>query len=506
MNTFNLSEIYDLILKYGVTKYREKNSKAALPALIKADRAESGTKKGAIFVVRSKADFMDIGVKGYIVTSKETLLEDAKDLTHFTPNVYREFGYSDKSRKFVRGHEENNLLQVNTFVVDIDTKKHSVQDILLACLDNSIGAPTLILESERGYQVYFVLEQPIFISNNRNYISLTVAKRISDNLKKSLADVDADIYCNDFGFFRLPKTDNIAWFNKAALYTASELINFSQRQDDDENRQLYVVPSKLTVGSVMQADWFHALVTATDVRGHKGQLGRNNLLFTLALVCFSEGRESVYAYDLLDQVNNNFKNPLKGSQLNTIVNSAYSGRYKGAKKEYIEMLLGLYVTGSFEVKMAKGGWYKHAKARTDRERSHGYEWEQDIVDFLESHQIAENPFVVTTQKELCLALNIPSSTLNKVFNTSTRILKRVEGAGRASKTILTTVASFIKHVIKNVREMKAEYAEKIKQIVANNKFENTPAAETLSKYIDKLTAPPDEQSTNNVIYLFGDSS
>lgn len=505
MNTFNLSKIYDLILKQGVTKYREKNSKAALPALIKADRAESGTKKGAIFVVRSKADFTDTGVKGYIVTSKETLLEDAKVLTHFTPNVYREFGYSDKSRKFVRGHEENNLLQVNTFVVDIDTKKHSVQDILLTCLDNSIGAPTLILESERGYQVYFVLEQPIFISNNRNYISLTVAKRIADNLKKSLADVDADIYCNDFGFFRLPKTDNIAWFNADALYTASELINFSQRQDDDVNRQLYVIPSKLTVGSVMQADWFHALVTATDVRGQKGQLGRNNLLFTLALVCFSEGKESVFAFDLIDQVNSNFKNPLKGSQLNTIVTSAYSGRYKGAKKEYIEMLLGLYVTGSFDVKMGKGGWYKHAKARADRERSHAHEWEQDIVDFI-GLNATDGPFVAISQKELCLALNIPSSTLNKVLKASTRILKRVEGAGRASKTFLTTVTAFIKHVIKDVREMKAEYAKTLKQLVAKNKFEDTPAVARLIDYIEQFAVQSDGKEMNKVIYLLGDSS
>lgn len=505
MNTLNLPKIYDLILKQGVTKYREKNSKAALPELIKADRSENGTKKGGIFVVRSKSDFTDVGVKGYIVTSKETLLEDFNGLTHFTPNVYREFGYSDQKRKFVRGHEETNLLQINTFVVDIDTKKHSVQDILLACLDNSVGAPTLILESDRGYQVYFVMEKPIFISSKRNFISLKVAKRISDNLKKSLAEVDADIYCNDFGFFRLPKSDNIVWYNADALYTASELINFSQRQDDDVNRQLYVIPSKLTVGNVMQADWFHALITATDVRGQKGQLGRNNLLFTLALVCFSEGKESAFAYDLVDQVNSSFKNPLKGAQLNTIVNSAYSGRYKGAKKEYIETLLGLYVPGSFEVKMGKGGWYKHAKARADRERSHGYEWEQDIIEFIERNTNI-NPFVTISQKELCLALNIPSSTLNKVLKSSTRILKRVEGAGRASKTLLTTVAAFIKHAIKNVREMKAEYAKNLKQIVANSKFVNNPAVERLVEYIEQLAAPPEEKPINNIVYLFGDSS
>ena len=72
--------------------------------------------------MRSKADFTSNGVKGYIVTSKETLLEDATDLTHFTPNVYRKFGYSDEKRRMIKGFEEKNLLQINTFVVDIDTK------------------------------------------------------------------------------------------------------------------------------------------------------------------------------------------------------------------------------------------------------------------------------------------------------------------------------------------------------------------------------------------------
>lgn len=492
------------MLKQGIQKYKEKNSKATLPALIKADREEAGTKKGAVFVVRSKADFTERGVKGYIVTSKETLLEDVKYLTHWTPNVYRTFGYADEKRKYVMGHEENHLLQVNTFVVDIDTKQHSVQDILLACLDDSVGAPTLILESDRGYQVYFVLDKPIFISNKRNFLSLTVAKRISNNIKKSLATVDADIYCNDFGFFRLPNENNVAWFNENALYSASELINFSQRKDDDAGRQLFVVPSKLTVANVIDSEWFTALVNATDVKGQKGQLGRNNLLFTLALVCLSSGKSEDYAFDLIDQVNANFKYPLKGASLNTITASAYSGKYKGAKKEYIEHLLQLYVVGDFEVKFG-GGWYKHKKARADRQRSHANEWEQDIINFIEQRTEVE-PFVQISQKELCLAIGIPSSTLNKVLKASTKILKRVVGGGRASKTLLTTVAAFIKHALKNVRDVKENYAEHLKTIVECYSFESTPAVSKLESYIDQLTPLPVETEPDNVIYLFGDSS
>ena len=139
-------------------------------------------------------------------------------LTHFTPNIYRKFGYADEKRRMIKGFEEKNLLQINTFVVDIDSKRHSVEDILLTCIDNSIGSPTLIVESARGYQVYFVLSKPLFISNKNDFRGLTVAKRISDNLKRSLKTVDADPFCNDFGFFRIPKTDNIAWMQLDQTY------------------------------------------------------------------------------------------------------------------------------------------------------------------------------------------------------------------------------------------------------------------------------------------------
>lgn len=479
---------------------------ASLPTMIEANRAESGTKQGAIFAVRDKAHFTDKGVKGYIITSKETLLEDAAQLTHFTPNVYRTFGYSDQARKYVHGHEEKNLLQINTFVVDIDTQKHTTQDILLACMDHSVGTPTLIIKSDRGYQVYFALDKPIFVSNKRNFLSLTVAKRISDNIKKSLTIVDADVYCNDFGFFRIPRYDNVAWFNAGAIYTTQQLIDFSARQDDDAGRQLYVVPSKLTTDNVLQSDWFNALVNATDIKGTKGQLGRNNVLFTLALVCFAQGKDAAYAYDLIDEVNSNLNYPLNDAQVRTIANSAYSGRYKGAKKEYVESLLEQYVGGNYEVKMGSNVWYKHAKPRDQRQRSHGHEWEQDIINFVEqSLHATSDKYVRVSQKELCLALGIPSSTLNKVLKTSTRILKRTEGRGRNAKTLLTTVAAFVKHIIQDIKEMRLDYAKHLKQVVAELKFEGNPAVAKVIEYIEQLIAPP-QNKPDNIIPLYGDSS
>lgn len=305
---------------------KKKNSNIPHAAYVDTD-----DKKGAIFAVREKAHFANGRVKGYVITSKETLHKDAEKLSHWTPNIYQRYTYTDESRTYISGFEDANLSQINTFVVDIDTKKHSVNDIMLACLDDSIGEPSMIIETPNGYQVYFILRDPLFISNSNEFRSLVVAKRLADNIKRSLLNVSADPYCNNFGFFRTPHTDNVVWYSDAA-YDVQELIEWSMRYDDDAGRTLYVVPHTLSTQSLTQSDWFHALLAATDVKGEKGQIGRNNTLFTLALVCFQDGIDKQTTYDMLDVYNSNLRYPLSIFDMRAILNSAYCGKYKGAKK------------------------------------------------------------------------------------------------------------------------------------------------------------------------------
>ena len=262
-----------MLLHQGITKYRPTGSKASLLEQVEAAKQDKLSKKGAIFVVRKKADFTDHGVKGYIITSKETLLSKHQSCRTLPRIFIATYTYKDKARRYIQGFEERNLLQINTFVIDIDTKRHTVNDLLLACMDDSIGLPTFIVESDRGYQLYFVLSSPLFISNKNNFRGLKVAKRISDNLKLSLKSVDADIYCNDFGFFRMPKQDNIAYVDLNNTYSMHEFINWSMRRDDDLARPLFVVPSKSQATSLTQSEWFHQLLSATDVKGEKGKWG-----------------------------------------------------------------------------------------------------------------------------------------------------------------------------------------------------------------------------------------
>lgn len=499
----NLLNIYNTILHEGLTTYKTKYSKAYLPARIEAEKVDKQHKKGAIFVVRSKDHFTSNGVKGYIVTSKETLLEDAAHLTHFTPNVYRKFGYSDEKRTKINGFEEKNLLQINTFVVDIDTKKHSVQDILLACIDYSIGAPTLIVESDRGFQVYFVLSQPLFISNKNDFRGLTVAKRISENLKRSLQCVDADPFCNDFGFFRIPKPDNIAWVQLDQTYSMKQLIDWSRRQDDDQARPLFVVQSKFTYTSVMQSEWFTALIQAVDIKGEKGRLGRNNAMFTLALVCYSESWEKNRTYDFLDEYNSRLNYPLPLEDVENLLNSAYSGKYKGASKKYVEELLQEHVIGGSDIEVKfnhKSGWYKFKKERKNRVRSHYDEWEQDIIDYITAEKSDSEPFLWHTQKELCKAIGISQSSLNELLKKSTRLLKTTTGKGRAAKTGWTTISLFIQYVLKKATAFansKGLYRIGLQQVVDESISELEPIAgyDLLINYLQRLdvTTPPTTQ-------------
>lgn len=459
----NLVEVFDTLLPKGLLTYRKIGSKANLPKRVAAEKKDKQNRQGVLFAVREKAHFANGQVKGYILTSKESLLEEAGALSHFTPNVYRYGTYSDEGRHFIRGFSEDNLQQINTFVVDIDTKKHTVNDLLLACLDESVGLPTWIIESNRGYQLYFVLDTPLFISNKENFRGLKVAKRISDNIKRSLKCIDADIYCNDFGFFRVPTNDNIKYIDLANTYTMHELIQWSMRRDDDIQRPLFVIPTKKNAQDLTRTDWFEALIHTTNIKGMPGVIGRNNTLFTMALIGYSEGWEKEHTENFLDEFNTRLDFPMSTADLKSTLISAYSGKYSGPSKEYVKTLLTLHVPNGkdFTVSFGNRAWYKFKKKRVDRVRSHYEEWEQDIIAYITAEKEISGPFIWHTQKELCEAVGIAQSSLNELLKRSKQLIKTVTGKGRGAKTGWTTVTLFLQHVMHELKVSKSLYREAV---------------------------------------------
>lgn len=474
----NLVNVLDTLLTKGLLTYKKIGSKASLPNRVAAEKKDKQNRQGVVFAVREKAHFGNGQVKGYIVTSKESLLEDAGALSHFTPNVYRYGTYSDEGRNFIKGFSEDNLQQINTFVVDIDTKRYTINELQLACLDESVGMPTWIIESDRGYQLYFVLSSPLFISNKENFRGLKVAKRISDNIKRSLQSVEADQYCNDFGFFRVPTKNNVVYVDLENTYTMHELIQWSMRRDDDISRPLFVMPTKKESVDLTRTDWFEALIHTTNIKGETGVIGRNNTLFTLALIGFAEGWEEERTENLLDEFNSRLASPMSATDLKATLNSAYSGKYSGPSKEYVKTLLSLHVKNGHEFTVSFGNraWYKFKKEREDRTRSHYDEWEQDIVDFITAEKSVSEPFIWRTQKELCEAVGIPQSSLNALLKHSKQLIKTVTGKGRGAKTGWTTVTLFLQYVMKEMQAAKASYRKLLFAMINETVAELEPVA------------------------------
>lgn len=402
-----------------------------------AQQKQSANRQGGIFAVKKKEHLQTAyGVQGDIITSKKQLCEQAARYSHFTPNPYLQYRYTNGYREYVKGFEEQNLMQINTFVIDIDTKDYSPQDILLACLDHSIGTPTLLLASPRGYQLYFMLEKPLHLK--KEGVGLTVAKKIATQLKRSLESVGADIFCNDFGFFRMPSQENVLWVDLTKTYSIAQFIDWSRHKEDDT---ISFSLSKCTQRqNLTQQAWFKALLQAPHIHGDKGMLGRNNTLFTLALACYADQISFSDAMCTLTKFNAQLMQPLSTREFHAILKSAYSGRYQGPERFYIEQLTEAYT--SVKPYVNYKGWYKHKKERADRKRSHLYEWEQDIIAYIET-QPRQDGFLWITQRALCDALGIPKSTLNKLLKHSNVILTRTFGKGRGALTGFTTRSLFI---------------------------------------------------------------
>ena len=87
---WRLTEVYETILKDGLKQYKFLNSK------IKPIDKNNLGRNGAIFGFRSK-ELMN-QARGFILTSKEAVLENHAQLSHWTPNCYCYGKYTDSSR------------------------------------------------------------------------------------------------------------------------------------------------------------------------------------------------------------------------------------------------------------------------------------------------------------------------------------------------------------------------------------------------------------------------
>lgn len=456
----NLTNIYSLILKDGLRNYKFKNSH-----LKPVSSVEEGN-RGAIFGYRTKEKMMK--ARGVVLTSMESISENEDSFTHWTPNVYRFGSYSDPKRQITRGHSEDNLRQINTFYIDFDITSSAEEmtsgDILTAAIDLGF-MPTLILKSDKGYQAYFVLDKAAYVTTHSQFKVVKVAKAISQNLRNYFGQtLPVDMTCNHFGIARMPRTDNVEFFHADYTYSFQEWLDWSMKQSD------LLFPSKkpnLTViaGSegVKQVDepWYGLLLKEANIRGAKALMGRNNVLFTLALANFSSGVSQSDCEAVLADFNENLTEPISQDEFLKVVGSAYSGKYEAASRDYIKLLCKAWVNENLKGSdlFIKQRWYKFKKKRADRKHSHLYEWKADIMAYLEGFYQSEDPFVQTTKKAIREELNIPERSLDKVLKAlkAERKIFFAVKAGRGGGIRLASVKAIVLSLIQVKKDRQEAY-------------------------------------------------
>lgn len=283
----NIPFVVETVLHDGLLKYKFKNSK------IRSITTKPGKSKGAIFAYRSKKSM--IGGRGVVLTSEEAIHENQDTFTHWTPNVYRYGTYADENRSYTKGHSENNLRQINTFFIDFDihTEKETISasDILTTAIDLGF-MPTLIIKSDKGYQAYFVLETPVYVTSKSEFKSVKAAKIISQNIREYFGkSLPVDLTCNHFGIARIPRTDNVEFFDPNYRYSFKEWQDWSFKQTDNKGftRSSLTVLSGTEGKKQVDEPWFNLLLHETKFSGEKGLVGRNSVMFTLSLAYFSSG-------------------------------------------------------------------------------------------------------------------------------------------------------------------------------------------------------------------------
>jgi hypothetical protein len=424
--------------------------------------SENPHRKGVVFVSPSKADLVE--GKGYIVTSYEALQEKYRNLTHWTPNTYRGGTYYDFKKRIIKGHERENLKQINVISLDIDTKELDLYALYLGCEELGLPRPNLLLETPRGFQVFFVLETPFHIHKKQDYKALRVAERLSENIRKALKSyVPVDTGCVPFGFYRIPREDNVLDFYDQPANT-SQLLTWSKQYEEQENRNFLRVVYNKNASAIDQtsSDWYRALIQATHIeKGHFGS-SRNNALMTLALANYASERPVEEAYDELDQFNSNLDQPLKKSEFERILKSAYSGKYKGVKRSYVEDLLELWTDGQAQFK-GREGWYKFKKPREERVRSHYKEWEEDIIAYLDTHTSPEMPFLEASLSSLAKTFGMSVSTLKEVCKQSSQLKKYTIGRGRGAVTKLASRSMLFRSLLllrkNHIRQAQLTFSE-----------------------------------------------
>jgi hypothetical protein len=442
------------ILHRTILDRKPKNSKLLT---LKAD-PNKANHTGTVFGFRDKAR-MTVG-RGIAFRSIESLDDNEGQLTHWTPNPCR-YG-KNMGGGIVSGFTEDNLLAITTFFIDIDFRNAYARDgyarqhdIGLDTIIDGTIFPTMVLQTDRGYQAYYALRDPAFVKRHKDgrMPVISSAKRISHNLKECLAKrlPQVDLGANDFGIARIPRNDNIVFFEPRITHQFGDLQQWSIQYDHQKRTTKVLSAPKLRVvagGKQIDQAWFGQVLRCTEIcaTGKGGGVARHNTALTLALACYQSEMDQTACDNLLDEWNTRLTHPQNPRDVARAVRDAYSGHYAAASPRYIKYISDNWFDGQLTIPPYM--WCKFAKPRDERKYSHVEEWAADIMIWSENNIISPDGEQLTV-RQLCQELNLSKASLDRALtylrehNKITVITKM----GRNGYTLIQTVANIYAQLV-----------------------------------------------------------
>lgn len=360
----------------------------------KTYRNEQTTFTNFVHLVKFKETKTGTKEVKFVCDSLEKVIENAGNYEYFTVNQVN----SPKSRL------KENLSSLNGFVLDFDltkdgTNRDYTADKLAYVIFNEFNLyPHFVWDTKTNgnYQCMLLINQ---LAGLNKYVMLfeSIAKRLSIVLGSDYSATVAN------KLFRIPKQAIYEYESPLNVY---DIDDFKFVFENEEiNRRLNELQTEYEQGKVinftekqlLDSSAIKALINCDIVSL------RNHACFTLALFFYSIGRDrqevtEFFLNEWYEKANDKtkFSKRFLKSEIRSCIKSAYSGRYAGASKEWIEAITG----HPFAFSVYKSTYIsKNIYMKKNELRTRLINW------------IRENPDTVVSQSNLAEILEVKKRSL-----------------------------------------------------------------------------------------------
>lgn len=330
--------------------------------------------------------------------------------THFSQGAYPA-GLIKRDRKGTTwGFTKENLNQINFIFVDVDDQKRTPTEIVDWSRLNGLTV-NLIVRTDKGYQVYFVFKEALYLNGKKKQWILNSADQTANNVKEMMKEggFNVDMGCVNYQICRFPRKDYIVYYNFDRLDDYDFYAKWSVKRTETSRlpRKNGVRGANFTLVKGNLPGWARALVGCTTIK----QGDRNTALYTVSLAYRDAGIPLEQA--LIELTNWMDPRGLRRSDIKRTIESAYQHEFH-ARKEFFEPLLREYNLSVDYVRQIdwnklteaqkKRYWahVKPAKPRSARQRIHASEYAEDLLQLAKEN----NGKIAGTKKELMEQLGL----------------------------------------------------------------------------------------------------